>query len=120
MNYTLIMPDGYCKPVLPFGKAWVASLRSGIYEQTEGTLERDGRFCCLGVLCCVQSIPTFGNCLDWDNPCRDVLGTDGEFPDGVFVITDNGRAKTLSSCNDVYALSFGEIADIIETVWECL
>jgi hypothetical protein len=30
---------------------WVAALRSGEYEQTTGTLSRDGAYCCLGVLC---------------------------------------------------------------------
>lgn len=32
---------------------WVAALRSGKYQQTEGTLNRPltGGFCCLGVLC---------------------------------------------------------------------
>ncbi|SRR6266851_385778 len=31
---------------------WVAALRSGKYQQTrEGYLQKDGRFCCLGVLC---------------------------------------------------------------------
>src|SRR5689334_11788613 len=30
---------------------WVAALRSGEYEQGKGTLQEDGKFCCLGVLC---------------------------------------------------------------------
>lgn len=30
---------------------WVADLRSGRYQQGRGALNRDGRFCCLGVLC---------------------------------------------------------------------
>jgi hypothetical protein len=30
---------------------WVAALRSGEFEQGKGTLKRDGKFCCLGVLC---------------------------------------------------------------------
>jgi hypothetical protein len=31
---------------------WIAALRSGVYEQGEGKLRtRQGRFCCLGVLC---------------------------------------------------------------------
>lgn len=32
-------------------RAWVAALRSGEYQQTNGTLRRDNAFCCLGVLC---------------------------------------------------------------------
>lgn len=30
---------------------WLEALRSGRYEQGEKNLERDGKFCCLGVLC---------------------------------------------------------------------
>lgn len=30
---------------------WTAALRSGEYEQGQGSLRRDGKFCCLGVLC---------------------------------------------------------------------
>lgn len=33
---------------------WVAALRSGEYAQTDGRLNGDGRFCCLGVLCKVM------------------------------------------------------------------
>jgi len=32
-------------------KAWVEALRSGEYEQTDGGLCYDGKYCCLGVLC---------------------------------------------------------------------
>jgi hypothetical protein len=30
---------------------WTAALRSGEYEQGEGTLRANDKFCCLGVLC---------------------------------------------------------------------
>jgi hypothetical protein len=30
---------------------WVAALRSGKYEQGKGFLNKQGKFCCLGVLC---------------------------------------------------------------------
>ena len=30
---------------------WVAALRSGEYEQGQRALAKDGKFCCLGVLC---------------------------------------------------------------------
>lgn len=32
-------------------KRWIAALRSGKYEQGKGGLFRDGKYCCLGVLC---------------------------------------------------------------------
>lgn len=34
-------------------KKWVKALRSGEYEQGRGHLCRDGKYCCLGVLCVV-------------------------------------------------------------------
>lgn len=30
---------------------WVNALRSGDFEQGQGNLRKDGKFCCLGVLC---------------------------------------------------------------------
>lgn len=30
---------------------WVAELRSGTFEQGKGFLSREGKYCCLGVLC---------------------------------------------------------------------
>lgn len=30
---------------------WIAALESGEYEQGQGSLRKDGKFCCLGVLC---------------------------------------------------------------------
>lgn len=30
---------------------WIAALRSGKYPQGQGALNRNGSFCCLGVLC---------------------------------------------------------------------
>ena len=32
-------------------RLWMDALRSGKYEQGKGALRRDGKFCCLGVLC---------------------------------------------------------------------
>lgn len=32
-------------------RAWVQALRSGRYEQGKGRLNKDGKFCCLGVAC---------------------------------------------------------------------
>lgn len=36
---------------------WVKALRSGDYEQGQDYLCRDGKFCCLGVLCEIQELP---------------------------------------------------------------
>jgi hypothetical protein len=35
---------------------WVEALRSGKYKQTKNRLQRDGKFCCLGVLCEVAGL----------------------------------------------------------------
>jgi hypothetical protein len=40
-------------------KKWIEALRSGEYEQTHGQLSHDNKFCCLGVLMCVQGIHNF-------------------------------------------------------------
>lgn len=32
-------------------KLWVEALRSGEYEQTNGALRYEDKFCCLGVAC---------------------------------------------------------------------
>ena len=32
-------------------KKWIKALESGRYKQTRASLEFDGRYCCLGVLC---------------------------------------------------------------------
>lgn len=34
-----------------FVKKWVKELRSGKYEQSKGHLNKDGKFCCLGIAC---------------------------------------------------------------------
>lgn len=38
-------------PVRPVIERWVEALESGKYRQGRGYLNREGRFCCLGVLC---------------------------------------------------------------------
>lgn len=39
---------------------WVAALRSGKYQQASGTLNDEGRFCCLGVLCEISGLGAWG------------------------------------------------------------
>lgn len=41
--------------------AWVAALRSGVYEQAKGTLRNEAgtKFCCLGVYCEVKGFKRF-------------------------------------------------------------
>jgi hypothetical protein len=103
---------------------WVKALRSGKYDQTTETLEKDGAYCCLGVLCVVagQDIPDDANDLDsyeyesgeddedeillFDmRPFRDQCGL-GTAPDSL--------QNKLVKMNDDENKTFAEIADWIE------
>lgn len=116
---------------------WVAALRSGEYEQGRGSLLRDGKHCCLGVLCEIavqenvitkatydtpeNSLPEFQSSVTVfdEGPGEqfsvlpekviDWAGLDGGNP-----IVDDGKSN-LASLNDNAGLSFDEIADVIET-----
>lgn len=39
-----------------FAKKWLYALRSGEYKQTNGTLCKDGKFCCLGVAAHISGV----------------------------------------------------------------
>lgn len=43
---TIVMPKS-------IRRKWLNALRSGKYKQGKGALEKDGKYCCLGVLQCV-------------------------------------------------------------------
>jgi len=80
---------------------WVEALRSGEYKQTTEVFQRDGGFCCLGVLCDVAGKPAL---------------LDDEGGNWAFVDTEAGLASVswrLATMNDEGA-SFAEIADYIE------
>lgn len=106
-------------------KTWVAALRSGEYEQTQGTLRIDGKYCCLGVLCDLAAKAKVGTWVENDFVCD-------EYSDSVHlpweVVSWSGahssRAclstrESLVSLND-RGKTFTEIADIIEANWEAL
>lgn len=40
-------------------KRWIKALRSGDYTQANGYLQKDGKFCCLGVLCQIEKPELF-------------------------------------------------------------
>lgn len=52
---------------------WVKALRSGNYEQGQEYLCRDGKFCCLGVLCEIQGFQ------------KDVVPCP-EYPDNIYYV----------------------------------
>ena len=119
----LYLPDGYKRKPLPGKKAWVAALRSGKYKQGVGYLCFYGDYCCLGVLCEVQSRPNQPTettiifdysemALSRANPLYGKLGAEGDLPDGV----DWKGLSNLAKINDDGA-TFSEIADIIDASW---
>lgn len=110
---------------------WITALESGKYEQTTGVLKDHVGYCCLGVLCDISGLGTFGesdteypvytlpndnfsNCslpfevLDW----ADISDEFGSFDE-----TDS--FKTLSVLNDS-GKSFTEIAEIIRNNYQSL
>jgi hypothetical protein len=86
---------------------WIAALRGGEFEQTQGRLCNDARsaFCCLGVLAVVS------------DPNADLHENEGEFDPYKpldEIIGDTKLRLRLVSLNDKQRKSFPEIADWIE------
>lgn len=134
MNYTLHIPENYVKPPLPGRDEWLEALRSGQYAQGRLALCESDRYCCLGVLCRLQGRLTFLDGkwreegeeisgLPYENPVYKNLDALGRLPVGVFVRMFGGnlggvaREVQLAACND-NGLTFDQIADIIEAVWD--
>lgn len=113
-------------------EAWIAALRSGQYKQGRFRLERDGRFCCLGVLCHVlHQRPELGvemhrsEGLDgaaYSTPisaeCMGMMPFSGAASElGLSVLMPGGRRAVeseLVALNDDRQASFAEIAQFIE------
>jgi hypothetical protein len=93
---------------------WVKALRSGKYEQGQGTLKtEDGKFCCLGVLREIGYAPMS---YTWDGSLSD---RDSEVCGMSNVGTEcvGMTQSELAKLNDGGA-TFDEIADLIEVCWE--
>ncbi len=106
-------------------KLWVDALRSGEYPQGRYSLSKNGRYCCLGVLC---DLAVKADVVPHPTPDEygyaRYSGQKSGLPDEVIdwaglrhnsrpdrVMTASG--ETLSVLNDGWS-SFSEIADIIE------
>lgn len=87
---------------------WVKALRSGKFEQGDMLLkDKDGNFCCLGVLCAISK-KVRDQTFEWDN-LQGYLSDEG----GTSVILDESMQNTLSIMND-RGCSFKQIASYIE------
>jgi hypothetical protein len=124
----LVTPKGYEKKELPYFNEWVKALRSGEYKQGVGTLFRDNKYCCLGVLSKVQGRltaegsdhnSTTAGWLSHTNPCNSAFGSWGSFDEGVWLFLED-RKEGLTGLTDVNdaGATFEEIATIIETLWK--
>lgn len=103
---------------------WLNALRSGEYEQGTGSLCKDGKYCCLGVLCELASKQ--GVCKKLEGIFSHILydGNDLHLPASVkewcgFGSNPQGcnayvNGRYLTTMNDIEKKSFTEIADLIE------
>lgn len=116
---------------------WLAALRSGKYKQTSGALKRKvGRghaYCCMGVLCEVmkKELP-FKTCVNRSNASRgegvrlldyhtlDMVETLSFPPDRLYEFVGGLPLHPikLAQLNDRAALSFKELADLLEEAAE--
>ena len=97
---------------------WVAALRSGKYEQGTGWLNRNGKFCCLGVLCEVAEVPTDVNHRA-EHGFTSYVFRDPDLIGACMIYGDVAQAlgvdpTILTEMNDDRGLSFNAIADWIE------
>ena len=103
-------------------KKWVVALRSGEFTQGTGSLERDGKNCCMGVACRLYQedvgdlrITSLANAITFDGlggyppqKVQEWLGLKSHRGDYGF------ECESLVSANDS-GKTFTEIADIIES-----
>src|SRR5438034_10523444 len=107
-------------------KLWVKALRRGEYRKVKGTLHREGKFCCLGVLCYLavkaKVIEPFNlESLYWGDSLalhRAVMAWVG-LADAIGSYEESGANLSLAALNDgadnKRALTFKQIADVIES-----
>lgn len=121
------------KPSLEEQKAnrakWVAALRSGEYEQTDGALHDQRGFCCLGVACEVIGVEWVQTILDGriaysangettvlPKAVQDAFGLNDD--SGDYIMGGDGEGgycrNSLADLNDG-GTTFLEIADLIES-----
>lgn len=94
---------------------WVAALRSGEYEQGRNFLFRNGRHCCLGVLCDLYTKETG---IAWNPTSTQVLPVEVVRWSGVSDsnpgIDFRDHIRRLADINDSGDYDFPAIADLID------
>lgn len=124
-------------------KKWVAALRSGEYKQGKHCLQKDGEFCCLGVLCDIALKEGVVKIERSENGQHRYIDPNDRFVGSYLVLPAPvvewanmhsksgwrapllGADKTpefppLFEMNDMYNNDFNQIADIVEKEWETL
>jgi len=93
---------------------WIKALRSGKYRQGKGRLDYEGKFCCLGVACCVAPVASrsfngqlAGGDLSLQPIVREYFGFTSANPQ------IPSLDVSLVGLNDTYRLTFDQIATII-------
>lgn len=101
-------------------KTWIEALRSGKYKQTQGRLERDNKFCCLGVACEVL-IPEEKKLRNIYNELHGQLTLHQINAQNWLQRIDedfyNKTRNKLTNLNDWQDFTFNEIADLLEAVY---
>jgi len=111
---------------------WVKALRSGDYEQIDGALRINEKYCCLGVACDIalksgdltddyrwETSDRFGTEEDFYSTALpsvvvDWLGLKANQHDPMLVSENGEEAHSASNWNDGQQASFNDIADMIE------
>lgn len=115
---------------------WVDALESGQYKQGYGSLNKEGKLCCLGVLCeiAVQDGVVTGRNTTIPSKSIGYVSTSENrppnwvdhdiLPEAVRVWADlkernpnvsfDGQKTVISEINDTYRLTFPEIANLIK------
>lgn len=98
--------------------AWISALRSGVYRQTEGWLNCNGGYCCLGVLAESQNVPktveyVYSDVISNYDFGKDASSVNCLLPHGTYGLSQD-TMDALAQLNDDHYLSFEEIANIVE------
>jgi len=97
---------------------WVKALRSGEYKQGRVYLQRDNRFCCLGVLCKVLDVPNivsdYGNNTMTFDFGKEYSSISLPFEFSKYIGLSTIEESNLIHMNDRLRKDFSQIADYIE------